>query len=90
MSEKQSAQNENTQKENEYGTALSLSTGMSFGFILGLLLGNLGMGLSLGLGIGGLATAIREHRQGRKGSQPAIAIWILALVIVLGLWIWMG
>lgn len=74
----------------QYRTAINAGMGLSFGFILGLLMGNLGMGLSLGLGLGGLANAIREHRLGEKGSEPAIAIWVLALVVVIGLWIWTG
>jgi hypothetical protein len=90
MSVKPSVNNEDKQEKKEYGTAVSLSTGLSFGFILGLLLGNLGMGLSLGLGMGGLVNAVREHREGRQGSQPAIAIWVLALLIVISLWIWTG
>ena len=74
----------------KYGSSIFPGLGLSFGFIMGLLIDNLGMGLSLGLGIGGLANAIREHRLGEKGSEPAIAIWVLALVVVIGLWIWTG
>jgi hypothetical protein len=74
----------------KYGSSIFPGLGLSFGFILGLLIDNLGMGLSLGLGIGGLANAIREHRLGEKGSEPAIAIWVLALAVVIGLWIWIG
>ncbi len=90
MSTEQTRQNKSNSKETDFLPAINLGTGISFGFILGLLLGNIGMGLSFGLGIGGLVNAIREKRRGEKGSQPAIAIWVLALVIVIGLWIWTG
>lgn len=90
MSTKQSKQPDSNLKDSEFLPAINLGTGISLGFILGLLLGNIGMGLSLGLGTGGLVNAIREKRRGEKGSQPAIAIWVLALVVVIGLWIWTG
>lgn len=88
MSTKNSMQTDSNPEKSKYFPALSLSTGLSLGFILGLLLDNLGMGLSAGLGLGGLVSAIQEHRRGEQGSQTAIAIWLLALVVVLGLWIW--
>lgn len=83
-------ENQKTQAEKaDYGSATNAGLGLSFGFMLGIMLNNIGMGLSLGLGLGGLANAIREHRSGKKGSSMAIAIWGLALVVVIGLWIWL-
>lgn len=72
-----------------YRSAINVGLALPFGFLLGLMLDNVGIGLSLGLGIGGLANAIQEHRSGEEGGAMAIAIWILALAVVIGLWVWL-
>lgn len=73
-----------------YSSSVYPGLGITFGFFLGLLIDNLGMGLSLGLCIGGLVNAVREYSQGREGSKPAIAIYVLGLAVAIGIWIWIG
>ena len=84
------SQEQQESSTNEYGMAISTSMGLMFGFMIGLVLDNIGMGLSLGLGLGGLANAIREKRMDKPGSTLALVIWAAALLVVIGLWIWVA
>jgi hypothetical protein len=84
--------NDQTQPEKKetytFGSLLAL--GVSFGMIVGLLLDQTGMGLSLGLGLAVLVNAIKEARDGESGAKIAVVISAAALLMVIGLWIWIG
>ncbi len=84
--------NEKLQKEKKetYSFGAILAIGVSFGMILGMMLENIGMGMSLGLGLATLVNAIKELREGEPGAGTAVIITAAAVILVLGIWIWIG
>lgn len=83
----QNIQNQEKEKTNQ---GLILVLGLILGSTMGLIFSRYGMGLALGLALANLVQAVTQLKARAKGARLATGISALAVLIVIGLWIWVG